>query len=53
MSYLPLLPFFGYGLSAICFVISGLLAWRGKEGWGWFLAVGFLLVPAAAVRLPA
>lgn len=43
-----MLPYLSYVLPAICFIISGILAFRSKEGWGWFLVVGVFLVPAAA-----
>jgi hypothetical protein len=26
-----------------CFIFAGLLAYRGKSGWGWFLFVGVLI----------
>lgn len=32
-------------LVAVCFGVSAFLAFRRTEGWGWFLFVGFLLVP--------
>lgn len=36
-------------LALSCFAFSGALAYRKQEGWGWFLFVGFLLVPALVV----
>ena len=29
--------------SAICFIIAAILAVKERDGWGWFLFVGFLL----------
>jgi hypothetical protein len=29
--------------SLVCFVIAGILAYNGLEGWGWFLLIGLLL----------
>ena len=33
--------------SIICFGMGGLLCWKEKEGWGWFLFVGLLLAGSA------
>lgn len=35
--FISLLP------SIVCFVVSAILAVKEKDGWGWFLFVGFLL----------
>jgi len=35
--FLSLLP------SITCFIVAAFLAVKEKEGWGWFLFVGFLL----------
>lgn len=29
-------------LSIICVIVSGLMLWNDKTGWGWFLFVGLL-----------
>jgi hypothetical protein len=34
--------------SIICFCVAAYLAYIGREGWGWFLFVGFLIVPVAS-----
>ena len=26
-----------------CLIVAGVLCYKGREGWGWFLFVGFLL----------
>jgi len=33
--------------STVCFIAGALIAMSGKEGWGWFLFVGLLLIPGA------
>ena len=33
---------------AACFIASVVLAAMRREGWGWFLFVAFLMLPAAA-----
>lgn len=33
--------------SIICAVAAGVLAFYGKEGWGWFLAISLFLSPFA------
>lgn len=30
--------------ACICFVIAGVLAYKGLSGWGWFLIAGCLVV---------
>lgn len=45
---LAVIPFLSYALAAICIVIAGVLAAKKTDNWGWFLLVGFLLVPATA-----
>jgi len=35
MKYLP---------SAICMIAAAYLAYKGIDGWGWFLAVGVILL---------
>ena len=39
MNYLVLLPM------VTCFVVASILAYKDKDGWGWFLFVGLLVSP--------
>jgi hypothetical protein len=34
--------------SLACVIISAVLLWHKREGWGWFLFVGFLIAGSAA-----
>lgn len=46
---IPYLPYFAYGLAAISLVTAGVLAYRKADGWGWFLIVAVVLVPASKI----
>lgn len=38
-----LLANLGINLAALaCFIIGGILAFHGKDGWGWFLLIGLM-----------
>lgn len=32
------------GISSVLFISAGILAYQGKDGWGWFLFAGILLI---------
>lgn len=37
-------------LSAVCIAIAGYLCLLGQPGWGWFLVMGLMVLPAGASR---
>jgi len=41
-----MLSYFALLTPAICAIAAAVLAWGGKDGWGWFLFVAFLIYPA-------
>lgn len=48
-----MIAFLAYLFPTVCAVIAGLLAWKGREGWGWFLLVAALTIPAVTKFIAA
>ena len=38
-------------VAVVCVIIGGYMAIHGKDGWGWFLFIGFLCAGSASMKL--
>lgn len=45
-----LLYFIAHLAGGICVTPSAILAFNGKEGWGWFLFIGLLLSGGVSIK---